>query len=230
MYNKKVVEHLEKNCFYKNNEILLRESDKDIIRIFQENNFNNILDYGSGTGRMYELLKNSGVNLANYTGFDSSADMVEYAKKKFKDVNFSNNVSGYYDVVLCSGVLQHQQKEELNSFISNVSGLGNKIVFQFWYANKEKFKFAEIENSLIPEYFPTKDIIENELFENYEIEYIKYFQDHPYDLCVLVINGKSVNSEEKDPALTPEPEAEKKTTVKKTTKKATQAKKSTKDK
>lgn len=81
---------------------------------FTENRENiSVLDVGCGIGHFYGFLDEMGLLSSlkiNYSGIDISKKMIEFAKKKFPDINFdivdliNDKFDEKYDYVVCSGI------------------------------------------------------------------------------------------------------------------------------
>ena len=75
-------------------------------------NNKNILDFGCGTGDLYDWLKMNGI-LLKYEGVDISSEMIEIAKNRFPMVNFKCHdifekpLKKIYDYILISGVFTY---------------------------------------------------------------------------------------------------------------------------
>ncbi len=94
-WTKQVVEHLEKNAFYKGGDRktpLARDCDRyinDYLRQGFKEGYS-LIDFACGTGRLRDL---NGVNQYSYTGYDSSPEMIKLAKEKFPDICFIDKMS-----------------------------------------------------------------------------------------------------------------------------------------
>ena len=84
----------------------------DIIFHGPKNSSISLLDVGCGIGHLYEFLKDTdlihSLNI-RYEGIDISSGMIDFARKKFKDVKFAvvdilnDGFDGKFDYVMCSG-------------------------------------------------------------------------------------------------------------------------------
>jgi SAM-dependent methyltransferase len=74
-----------------------------------------ILDFGCGTGRLYELLVADGFT-GNYVGYDVAAELISAARDKYPSARFecrnifTEGVGGAFDYVLISGVFNNRHK------------------------------------------------------------------------------------------------------------------------
>ncbi len=99
-----------------------------------------LLDIGCGSGRDLAEFQAAGFQI---TGADVSEEMLKQAADKYpsiKDNLFNtglpalNGISGKYDVILCSGVIQHIQTQYLYESFRNISSLLNDegiFIFSF---------------------------------------------------------------------------------------------------
>lgn len=78
-----------------------------------------ILDLGCGFADFYAYLKERNISV-RYTGYDISPDLVRIAKQRFPDAEFETRdiqeagVSGTFDFIICSQMLNHVLKHENN--------------------------------------------------------------------------------------------------------------------
>lgn len=83
-----------------------------------------ILDFGCGTGRLYQLLAAEGFT-GSYTGYDVAPELIDAAQKKFpaarfecRDV-FAEGVGGEFDYALISGVFNNRHSGS-NDYIHEI--------------------------------------------------------------------------------------------------------------
>lgn len=85
----------------------------------------NILDIGCGPADVLDLLPE-----VNYVGFDMNPLYIEYAKKKYagrgkfscERVSSKNIITtGYFDIILAYGILNHLNNEEFCNFLISLN-------------------------------------------------------------------------------------------------------------
>jgi 2-polyprenyl-3-methyl-5-hydroxy-6-metoxy-1,4-benzoquinol methylase len=94
-----------------------------------------ILDFGCGTGHLVTYLENRGLKFT-YTGVDIVDDLLEVAKQKHPQHNFSNFdeiCNQNFDYVLISGVFNNRIEDNLSSY--------QKIVKECFSLAKEGLAF-----------------------------------------------------------------------------------------
>lgn len=215
LWHKQMVEHLESNCFHnRNGEVLERKSDKyynlivskylarELTTIDNEYPIS-VLDFGCGTGRQLEL---NLIPKENYTGFDSSIEMIEKARNKFPKHTFISDKKDLenkcFDLVLCNDVLQHVSSiDEFKSLLKELASFGNYLVLHFWYTEEPSSKplATKIFNTVYPEFFISKKDLEEILLDDSFIKYsdieLNYFdKQKPYKCCVLELNLLHANN------------------------------------
>lgn len=101
-----------------------------ILPYIKTNNKTKILDIGCGIGRWAEEFKNKEISL--YKGIDISEELIEVAKKIYKDVEsiqfeakdpivfFKNNTEKFNSIIL-SGVLNYINDSELDRLFAEIS-------------------------------------------------------------------------------------------------------------
>jgi SAM-dependent methyltransferase len=98
-----------------------------------------VLDFGCGTGALFEYLKNSCRFTGQYTGVDISAKAIEVAKTSHPTADFrhldilSNELSESFDYILISGTFNNQTKNHLEWVYENLEKLfqSTKIALVF---------------------------------------------------------------------------------------------------
>lgn len=195
IWSNKVVEHLENTCFHneKTKAVLARESDKLYIEKLNEvyTPELQILDFGCGTARQLELSK---IDSDDYTGYDSSEEMIKVAKEKFPDFQFSSNkddIDIAFDIVISNDVLQHTK--DLNSFKSLLQEINSKstevTILHFWYSKDvDKLQIIEIADEKFYEFFISLESLNKVIEEfNLKAEIFTIDNKESYPCIVLVI-------------------------------------------
>lgn len=86
----------------------------------------NILDLGSGRGWLTNLLSSYGKTV----GVEPVAKVVDYAKKLFPNLEFvvgstkellSTNYENYFDLIVCTEVIEHVDNHDKERFINDIS-------------------------------------------------------------------------------------------------------------
>lgn len=96
---------------------------------FNNKGINTLLDYGGGRGKQYAL-----TNLQNRTG-ETFADMAAFLGVQSTEVydagrpGTETSVSGSYDAVICTDVLEHCDAQDLPWIIRELFALASKTVF-----------------------------------------------------------------------------------------------------
>lgn len=129
-------------------------SCRDIANYLKNNNFKNLLDIGTGTGYLIEILSKE--KKAQYYGLDISEEMIKVAKsKKIPNSTFivgtANNLpykNNTFDIVTCSQSFHHYPYQEKamqeayrvlkpnGLYIISDTGVGG---FLAWFDNKILF-------------------------------------------------------------------------------------------
>ena len=99
-------------CYQMMDEYLVDIIQDALVTVRQGNKVVRVLDLGCGPGSMVSQL--SRIESMEYYGVDISATMIEEGRKRFPMLNFTvgdaenlNFTDGYFDLVLCSGMLHH---------------------------------------------------------------------------------------------------------------------------
>ena len=111
----------------------LHELVEHYVQELNQNNLN-ILDAGCGTGAMSEILSKYGT----VDGIDFSSDAIEFCKNRglknivLQDINDWRGKDGYYDIIVCLDVLNHQgiknDTEIVKRFYSSLKEEGILII------------------------------------------------------------------------------------------------------
>jgi 2-polyprenyl-3-methyl-5-hydroxy-6-metoxy-1,4-benzoquinol methylase len=124
----------------------------------------NILDFGCGSGNLYEVLYRNRFSPKSFTGLDIRSKTIEKNKEKFpkadwqcKDlVNLSNPYGSNWDMIASFEVLEHVGKENGEKFMDNIANCCNEntIVLISTPVYDEKVGAAEnhIYNGQVQEY------------------------------------------------------------------------------
>ena len=108
-----------------------------------------ILDVGCGLGDLYEWLKLNDIDI-EYSGVDITPAMIDFARKRFPNVNFieGNGCNAFedlnkrFDFILASGIFAHRQKNPvgfLKDSIKDMFKISNKgIAFNCLSAWREE--------------------------------------------------------------------------------------------
>ncbi|NMB70255.1 class I SAM-dependent methyltransferase [candidate division WWE3 bacterium] len=114
-----------------------------------------IADIGCGDGRFLTFLLNNNINCA-YTGYDTSAELINLAKKEHAQANFytfdviQNKLPRNYDVVCAFGLVHHiPNQKALYKTIKNISAVVNKqglVIITIWKFNPQKEKTFNIKS------------------------------------------------------------------------------------
>lgn len=140
MYSPEVIKNHYKKCFIQHGDNHLgadwtKEKDLhtryDIMLsiINKSANENKILDFGCGTGMLYDYICSKDIKNIAYNGIDINEILIEKAKFKFKNINFKigdivkqPDVLENYDYIICNGVFTEKltlTHQEMFDFFSN---------------------------------------------------------------------------------------------------------------
>lgn len=219
-WTKEAVEFLENNCFHQNGKVLIRESDnayqgkiddliKNHLRDKSEDGSIKVLDFGCGTGRQLELNNYSYEN-HEYIGYDKSKEMIEKAKEKFPNNQFSDLNpfalnSDMIDLLISNDVLQHTKNfEAFKDLLEEMLLISNNVICHTWYEEEEKHQVVTLAKEKFDEFFvdPVKleEYFKSELKE-YDFDIIRFPNEKPYKCLVfsLSLKEKEVKEIEKTP-------------------------------
>lgn len=156
-----------------------------------------VLDLGCGTGRLYEIFENKGID---YSGIDFSENLVNIARKKYGDRFVSGDIlslpfSGrYFDSVWAIAVLHHIPSSELRkralNEIKRVLKQNGRVVATVW-----KIRSFFRKDILIPFHgkkryyhvFSKREI--SKLFKEsgFKIEEVRYLKRNNKKTNILII-------------------------------------------
>ena len=219
-WTKEVVEYLENNCFHQNGKVLVRESDmvyqgkiddliKNHLRDKSEDGSIKVLDFGCGTGRQLELNNYSYEN-NEYIGHDKSKEMIEKAKEKFPNNQFSDLDPfalnpDMIDLLISNDVLQHTKNlDEFTNIITEMLLISNNVICHCWYEGQEKYQKISLAGEFFDEFFVDPVKLENyfnEVLKEYDFDIMKFPNQKPYKCLVfsLSLKEKEVKEIEKTP-------------------------------
>lgn len=124
---------------------------EDIFPKLIKNKINpKILDLGCGNGHLYKYFKSSGLNF-RYTGVDFSKPLVEAAKVSNKEADFilcdinklSKHISGKFDLIVYSHVLEMLESPELSLF--EARKFSKLILIKFFEPPNSDFDKVELK-------------------------------------------------------------------------------------
>ena len=169
-YDKRIIKYKDstKSVGQKNTKTL----EKRLSILSQVGNLKNskILDFGCGTGYLYEFLKKKYKFQGKYTGYDISSEMIKLAKKKYtnarfekKDI-FQKSINEKFDYIIINGTFNYKFNNNFNWIKKTLKILFKKtniaIAFNnlssyvdykdkiLYYENPERiFKFCKSELS-----------------------------------------------------------------------------------
>jgi len=169
----------------------------DLIKKFLPAKEISILDYGCGNGRLYQwLLEN--ITAFKYTGYDQSENLIEIAKEKYPEAEFSSELPNKrFDVVVCFAVFHHFPtdsliRKEARKIAKYVADDGILLItgwdFDSEYAKKALHhenpqKLAEVASQykLEPEEL-LSEMDHNDFFIPWKNEYYRYIRKFPSGL------------------------------------------------
>jgi len=108
-------------------------NDYQVIgQIIDELNVKSLIDFGCGSGRLFNLYLQK--NISNVTGIEISSKSIEIAKKHaFDRVNFlcgdilQLNIEDNYDLIISNRTLEHIAPERIEKVISKLCSLSSAI-------------------------------------------------------------------------------------------------------
>jgi len=178
----KIVEAFSKFAYeYNKYNIIQKEVAKKLTSFLKKDNYEKILDLGSGDGEIYKHLQNKNIKIKEFLAFDFSEEMLSLhptnscIKKVCLDFNektcFSNFSEKEFDVVISSSALQWS--EDLKSIFMKISKLSSEYYFSFFTSNTFK-TLHETANITSPIYSKEKIIDALDKTFIYESEIIQY--------------------------------------------------------
>lgn len=129
-----------------------------------------ILDFGCGIGHLYSFLKKKIKFKGEYVGYDISNEMINFAKKKYKNIRFENKnillsrINERFDYIFINGTFNNQTTQNLSWIkktlkilfektnkaiaFNNISSYVDYFDKRLFYAEPEKiFNFCKSELS-----------------------------------------------------------------------------------
>lgn len=154
---------------YDNNFI---EQERMLLRVLQTMEFNSVLEFGCGFGRITKLIADN-FNVKTYHAFDLSLDQINNAKQNCSGRNIIFSVStirGFessmkYDLVIGSEVLLHVTPMELPVSVSHMLGFADK-----YFVTIDPYKIntkVRANHDFIHNY---KELFSNHKANDYKIE------------------------------------------------------------
>lgn len=182
--NKKTVKFLNNRVYYNGSEPLMRESDKAIVTLLKDKK-GTLLDFSSGTGRFYDLLKRANCKL-EYTGYEPESDMVDMATENFAPV-FTDNIEELedsYDYVIAIDLLrEYADPLEAREVIDTLMKVGKNVIFHVWANEQDVINKNKMNGDvLIEKHYSQKTL--DFLFSGYEVE-TELFEIKPFHCKVI---------------------------------------------
>tara|TARA_B100000282_G_C31662643_1_gene458253 strand:+ start:177 stop:881 length:705 start_codon:yes stop_codon:yes gene_type:complete len=205
--------------FYKNYKV-----PNYILKIIKDNNIKKILDFGCGIGQLVKALKEKNIDIV---GMDNSDQAIQIGKKNGIDIIKVNNLDeekenykNKFDLIIISHVLEHQKKNEMKVFLSNLKYMlknekylltivpnAQSLTGVYWRYEDFTHEFLFTSGSLF--YLLSENGFENIKFLdiyatsklNYPLKIIRYLVIRIYELfhqMFLKITGNSYHSGSKN--------------------------------
>lgn len=153
-------------------EAILKEQEKNVIKILKNCKFESILEVGCGSGRFTKIL-NDFFKPKRYVATDLSKEQLENAKKYVKNnkIDFiciegkKLDFPEQFDLVFASEVLMHIKVEEIEEIIRNMVNLSNRKIITIDWFDENKIG-EELGGYCFVHDYP-------KLFKNYKVSNMK---------------------------------------------------------
>lgn len=119
-YNKRIIQYKDTPKSVGQRNIKTLEKRLSILLEVGDLRKSKILDFGCGTGFLYEFLKKKINFQGKYVGYDISSEMVDLAKKKYKKAKFEkkdifkSKINEKFDYVIINGTFNYKFNNNLN--------------------------------------------------------------------------------------------------------------------
>ena len=140
---KKFDEELEKqSCYVKS---IMRNQEKNVIKILRKNRWEKILEVGCGSGRLTKKIAEL-PEIEKFVAMDISPDLIENAKKntrgqtiEFQCIDLQNyNPKEKFDLVFSCEVMMHIPHQEIKNIISKIVSFSKQKVILAEFFDPEK--------------------------------------------------------------------------------------------
>ncbi len=176
-------------------ENLHRQNLVKLVSTYYKLDMKKILEVGSGTGLIYQLMIEKLFDKSQYVGIDTSHEMLKIAHSKFPDGNFEwgnafdiDYKEKYFDLVFSFEVMVHLP--EMDTPVAEILRVTNQVaIFTVWVADEEKIFFTKKGDAeFIHHYYANNKVLRiiHRAIENrpHRVE-IRPLSDHTWAYIVL---------------------------------------------
>ena len=140
---KKFDVELEKQSSYVKS--IMRNQEKNVLKILRKNRWKKILEIGCGSGRLTKLIAEL-PDIEKFVAMDISPDLIESAKKNTRGQNIdyhcidlqNYNPKEKFDLVFSCEVMMHIPHQEIKNIISNIISFSKQKIILAEFFDPEK--------------------------------------------------------------------------------------------
>lgn len=150
-----------------------------------------ILDYGCGTGHLYEYLNEKSIRIKDYIGVDILPDFLQVAKEKFPSATFLESLSDYdeaFDIGIVSGTFNDILPNNRKFWQQAVSDLFMRCKEGITFNMMSKYVDYEDPNLFYENPSYVLDFVKNNLspFVTLRHDYLCKVDSIPYEFSIYV--------------------------------------------
>jgi len=170
---------------YTKHNVIQKEVAQRLVSMLENNQYKNILDLGSGSGAVFNNIKEQKIRFKKFTAFDFSSEMLGLHPRESKvnhvcaDFNstssFSNYIDNEFSVLISASALQWS--DDLAKVLHSISRLSQEHYFAFFTSNTfatlhhtAKIKSPIYSQTFIIEKLKEEFIIETDIC-SYQLEF-----------------------------------------------------------
>lgn len=165
-------------------------SFEQLVKLLPENNFS-LLDYGCGYGAFYDYLIQKGLNV-DYSGFDISNDMIEYAKHLHidKPAQWFNELptNKLFDYVIACGIFSIKLEVPLPEWEKHTFETLKQInaISEKGFAFNSLTAYSDADKMRDYLYYPDPCVLFDFCKRNFS-QYVTLLHDYPkYEFTIIV--------------------------------------------
>lgn len=167
----------------------------EIASEYLDKNISSILDFGCGTSLFYDYLKKKKIKII-YTGLDTDKSVIEYCKKRNKEINYynfdilkNNNFKKNFDCVFANGMFT----QKLNLSEKYMYEYTFKMLIKMFKITKKKLIFNVLNNVVDwknpKNFYVSLDKITNFLKKNLSKKFIIRHDYNNFE-CFIIVKKK----------------------------------------